>query len=90
MSSSEETALSKNNFFKLKLFWKIIIWFWLSTVAIIIINLYIVSLNSDKNHFLPLHKDARNELIATKKKLTHLLNRQNKHTRTFRKRINNR
>jgi two-component system, OmpR family, sensor histidine kinase CpxA len=59
---------------KIKLFWKILLWYWISSISIIMLNIFIIQLSSEKINFTPLSHSMMKELKILAKNTQHHLN----------------
>ncbi len=60
--------------FRLTLFWKILVWFWLSIIVIVTLNLFFSFVYNNKAHIENLPERAKKDLILTAKKASHAFN----------------
>ncbi len=58
---------------KVKLFWKILIWFWLSIAILITINLFVRQIISERTDLWPIHPQAARELQNVEMEIIQLL-----------------
>ncbi|MCW8877310.1 MAG: ATP-binding protein [Kangiellaceae bacterium] len=61
--------------FKFKLFWKILLWFWISLVLIVTTHLFIAYVSSDKPHYRPLPPPVEKELYFLTTKVKKIVKR---------------
>ncbi|NQZ80779.1 MAG: HAMP domain-containing protein [Colwellia sp.] len=75
--------------FRINLFWRILLWFWLAFVLIVTLNLFIIQMNNDSIHYQRMPPHLHHQIILAKNKIIKSIEnkRKYKHRRKFWRRI---
>jgi len=67
-----------NKPFRINLFWRILLWFWLASVLVFTVHFFIIQINNEGIHYRNMPPHLHNKLILTKDKLKGALENNNR------------